>query len=303
MTLKHYLSVADFDLATHEALIDRAMALRTAHAAGQHEATLKGKTLAMLFEQASTRTRVAFEAGMAQLGGHAIFLAARDTQLGRGELVEDAARGLSEMVDVAMIRTPDQTKIDNFAEAATIPVINAMSSREHPCQVLADMQTYYSHRGPIQGKRVAFIGDGFNMCQSYVIASHVYQFDLAVACPRGFEPNAEWLRRYGDRTTLGHDPEAAVENADLVVTDVWSSMGHEDQQLLRLRRFQGFQVNQRLLDRAKAEVLFMHCLPAHRGEEISEDLLEDPRSVAFEEAGNRLHSQKALLEYLLKDAR
>ena len=303
MTLKHYLSVADFDLATHEALIDRAMAHRTAHVAGQHEATLKGKTLAMLFEQASTRTRVAFEAGMAQLGGHAIFLSARDTQLGRGELVEDAARVLSEMVDVAMIRTPDQTKIDNFAEAATIPVINAMSSREHPCQVLADMQTYYSHRGPIQGKRVAFIGDGFNMCQSYVIASHVYQFDLTVACPRGFEPNAEWLQRYGDRTTLGHDPEAAVANADLVVTDVWSSMGHEDQQLLRLRRFQGFQVNQRLLDHAKDDVLFMHCLPAHRGEEISEDLLEDPRSVAFEEAGNRLHSQKALLEYLLKDAR
>ncbi|MEE4360030.1 MAG: ornithine carbamoyltransferase [Pseudomonadales bacterium] len=299
MTLRHFLSLDDLDLQTFEQIIDRAIALKDLQRRGVPHATLQGRTLAMLFEQPSTRTRVAFETGMTQLGGHALFLTAADTQLGRGELVEDAARVLSQMVDVVMIRTPDQTKIEAFAGAATVPVINAMSSIQHPCQILADMQTFYEHRGPISGRKVAFIGDGFNMCKSYVIASHVFDFDLRVACPRGFEPDAEWVRRYGARVDVGNDPRAAVEGADLVVTDVWASMGYEDQQLLRLRRFQGFQVNQALLDHARDDVLFMHCLPAHRGEEISEDLLEDPRAVVFDEAGNRLHSQKALLEFLL----
>jgi ornithine carbamoyltransferase len=242
---------------------------------------------------------VAFEAGMSQMGGHALFLSEADTQLGRGELVEDAARVLSEMVDVVMIRTPDQEKIEAFATASSIPGINALSSTQHPCQVLADMQTFYELRGPIPGKKVAFVGDGHNMCQSYLIASQVFGFDLAVATPEGFEPRAELVDRFGSRTTLLRDPHEAVDGADLVVTDVWASMGHEDQQLLRFRRFQGFQVDQKLLDGARDDVLFMHCLPAHRGQEISEDLLEDPRAVVWQEAGNRLHSQKALLEFVL----
>jgi ornithine carbamoyltransferase len=299
MTLRHFLAIDDFDLATWEQVIARGIELKAMLRRGERHEPMTGRTLAMLFEQPSTRTRVAFEAGMSQMGGHALFLTAADTQLGRGELVDDAARVLSEMVDAVMIRTPDQDKIDAFAGAARIPVINAMSSIQHPCQILADMQTFYERNGPITGRRVAFVGDGHNMCQSYIMASKVFGFDLTVACPEGFEPRADVLESHGERTTLIHDPLAAVEGADLVVTDVWASMGHEDQQLLRMRRFQGFQVNQAMLDRASDEVLFMHCLPAHRGQEISEDLLEDPRAVVWDEAGNRLHSQKALLEFLM----
>ena len=299
MNPTHYLSIDDFELATFEKLIERAIELKAMLRAGLAHQPMVGRTLAMIFEQPSTRTRVAFEAGMSQMGGHALFLSEADTQLGRGELVEDAARVLSEMVDVVMIRTPDQEKIEAFATASTIPVINAMSSTQHPCQVLADMQTFYELRGPIPGRKVAFVGDGHNLCQSYLIASKVFGFDLAIATPEGFEPKAELVERYGSRTTLLHDPKEAVEDADLVVTDVWASMGHEDQQLLRFRRFQGFQVDQELLDGARDDVLFMHCLPAHRGQEISEDLLEDPRAVVWQEAGNRLHSQKALLEFVL----
>jgi ornithine carbamoyltransferase len=299
MSVRHYLSIDDFDLPTFERIIARATELKAMLRRGDRHEPMKGRTLAMLFEQPSTRTRVAFEAGMSQMGGHALFLTQAETQLGRGELVDDAARVLSEMVDAVMIRTPDQEKIDAFAGASSVPVINAMSSIQHPCQVLADMQTFYEHRGPIPGATVAFVGDGHNMCQSYLIASKVFGFDLRIACPPGFEPDPGLIERYGANVTIGDDPEAAVEDADLVVTDVWASMGHEDQQLLRMRRFQGFQVDQALLDRAKDEVLFMHCLPAHRGQEISEDLLEDARAVVWDEAGNRLHSQKALLEHLV----
>ncbi len=299
MNPRHYLSIDDFDLPTFERLIERAIELKQMLRSGTPYQPLVGRTLAMIFEQPSTRTRVAFEAGMSQLGGHALFLSEADTQLGRGELVEDAARVLSEMVDVVMIRTPDQEKIEAFAHAASIPVINAMSSIQHPCQMLADMQTYYELRGPIGGRKVAFVGDGHNMCQSYLIASEVFGYELAIATPEGFEPKPELIEQYGTHTSLTNDPNEAVAGADLVITDVWASMGHEDQQLLRFRRFQGFQVDQRLLDLAHGDVLFMHCLPAHRSQEISEDLLEDPRAVVWQEAGNRLHSQKALLEFLL----
>lgn len=299
MTVRHFLSLDDFPLAIHEQLLARASELKQMQRRGVCHEPLRGRTLAMIFEQPSTRTRVAFEAGMTQLGGHALFLSEQDTQLGRGELVDDAARVLSEMVDVVMIRTPDQRKINTFAGAASIPVINAMSSIQHPCQILADMQTFYDHKGAIRDAKVAFVGDGYNMCKSYIIASHVFQFDLVVATPEGFQPDAGWLERYGQRTQLTRDPISAVSDADLVVTDVWSSMGHEAEQLQRLRAFQGYQITGELLDRAADDVLFMHCLPAKRGQEIAQDLLEDPRSVVFEEAGNRLHSQKALLEFLL----
>ena len=299
MKPRHYLSIDDLDLATFEQLIERAIELKAMLRERRPHQPMLGRTLAMIFEQPSTRTRVAFEAGMSQMGGHALFLSEADTQLGRGELVEDAARVLSEMVDAVMIRTPDQEKIEAFAQAATIPVVNAMSSTQHPCQILADMQTFYELRGPIPGKKVAFVGDGHNMCQSYLIASEVFGYELVVATPEGFEPDAGLLDRHGSRATVVRDPREAVADADLVVTDVWASMGHEDQQLLRFRRFQGFQVDEALLDRARDDVLFMHCLPAHRGQEISEALLEDPRAVVWQEAGNRLHSQKALLEFLL----
>lgn len=299
MTVRHFISLDDFDLATHERLLARASELKQMQRRGLRYEPLRGRTLAMIFEQPSTRTRVAFETGMTQLGGHALFLSEQDTQLGRGELVDDAARVLAEMVDVVMIRTPDQGKIDLYAGASSIPVINAMSSVQHPCQILADMQTYWDHRGSIRDAKVAFVGDGFNMCKSYIIASHVYQFDLTVATPERYRPNSDWVARYGSRTKLVADPAEAVRDADLVVTDVWSSMGHEGEQLMRLRAFQGYQITRELLDLASKDVLFMHCLPAKRGQEIAEDLLEDPRSVVFEEAGNRLHSQKALLELLL----
>jgi len=299
MSARHFLTLTDFDRDTFERVLARAVELKRMTRQGLLYEPLRGRTLAMIFELPSTRTRVAFETGMTQLGGHALFLSPQDTQLGRGEPVADTARVLASMVDAVMIRAPDHAKIIAFAEASTVPVINAMSTAEHPCQVLADLQTYRERHGGIGGRRVAFVGDGHNMCQSYVIASHVFGFDLEVACPEGFEPDPGYLERFGARTRVGHDPQDAVRDAHLVVTDVWSSMGQEGERAARVASFDGFRVDARLLDRARDDVLFLHCLPAHRGEEVSEDVLDDPRSGAWEAAENRLHSQKALLELLL----
>jgi ornithine carbamoyltransferase len=257
-----------------------------------------GKTGALILEMSSTRTRVGFQAGFSQLGGNALFLNATDTQIGRGEPIEDLARVLSEMVHVVMIRTLEQSHIEQLAKFASIPVINAMSSLLHPCQLLADMQTFEELRGPINGATVAFIGDGYNMCHSYINAARQWDFNLKIASPEGFLPNPEILASTNN-AQLVDSPAEAVAQADLVVTDVWSSMGHEGQETDRRSIFADYQVNENLLDQANKDVLFMHCLPAHRGEEVSETLLDDKRSVVFHEAGNRLHSQKALLEFLL----
>ena len=298
MAKRDFLSLLDFTSDELKYVVNRAKAFRKMHAAGEVHQPLVGKTGALILQLSSTRTRVAFEAGFAQMGAHAIFLGSADTQIGRGEPIEDLARVLSEMVDIAMIRTLDQEAMERLAEYATIPVINAMSSLLHPCQLLADIQAFEEHRGSIEGKTVTFLGDGYNMCHSYINAAKQWGFNLRIACPDSHQPNTDILASCATAERV-LDPREAVEGAHLVVTDVWSSMGHEGQEADRRGTFGPYQVNEALLDLADPEVLFMHCLPAHRGEEVSETLLDDPRSVVFHEAGNRLHTQKALVEFLL----
>ena len=288
----------DFSRGDLEQIIERASELKRLHESGIQHRPLDGKTMAMIFELKSTRTRVAFETGMHQLGGHAIFLRPDETQLGRGEPIEDTAHVLSSLVDIVMLRVRDHADISRFAAASSVPVINGMSDRFHPCQLLADMQTFVERRGSIRDQSVAFIGDGYNMCNSYILASSQFDFDLAISTPTEFRPDEDIIDD-NNRARWVATPEEAVSGANLVVTDVWSSMGRENERSERREAFRGFQVNADLLDNADANALFMHCLPAHRGEEISDDLLDDPRSVVWEEAGNRLHSQKALLEFML----
>ncbi|MAV75737.1 MAG: ornithine carbamoyltransferase [Cellvibrionales bacterium] len=296
MATRHFLSLLDFSPSQLQTVIQRAIELKKKPI----NQKLYGKVLSMVFEKASTRTRISFEAGMAQMGGSAIFLSPRDTQLGRGEPIEDSARVISSMTDIVMIRTFAHETIETFAKYSSVPVINALTDTLHPCQLLADMQTFYDKRGSIQGKKVAWVGDGNNMCQSYINAAKQFDFELSIACPKGFEPDAAMLTANSDRVTVLDDPQTAVANADLVVTDVWASMGQEDQQEKRLSQFAPYQVNHKLMEAAAKNVLFMHCLPAHRGEEVSAELLEDSKySVVWDEAENRLHAQKALIEFLL----
>lgn len=297
--MRHFLTLMDLSQNELYWVIQRAIELKHMRRCGDVYEPLKNRVLGMIFEKSSTRTRVSFEAGMAQLGGSAIFLSPRDTQLGRGEPIEDSARVLSSMVDVVMIRTFDHEHVERFAEFSSVPVINALTDDFHPCQLLADMQTFIEHRGSIQGKTVAWVGDGNNMCQSYINAAKQFDFQLRIATPAGFEPNPDLVAQHRDRVTVLTDPREAVRGAHLVATDVWASMGQEDEQEQRQRRFQAYQVNEALLDLASPDVLFMHCLPAHRGEEVSHTLLDDPRAVVWDEAENRLHAQKALLEFLL----
>lgn len=279
-------------------LVARAQVMKAEHREGRRYQPLQGRTLAMIFEQNSTRTRVGFEAGMSQLGGHAIVLTAGDTQIGRGEPIEDTARVLSSMVDAVVIRSRNHDDVRRFAAAADVPVINAMTARSHPCQLLADVQTFEELRGPIRGRQVAFVGDGYNMCNTYIDAAHQWGFELKIACPAGYRPDSRLLAG-SNQVSLVETAREAVAGADLVVTDVWSSMGHEAEVERRRQAFAPFQVNESLLDLAGPEVLFMHCLPAHRGEEVNATVLDDPRSAVWAEAENRLHSQKALLEFLL----
>jgi ornithine carbamoyltransferase len=236
---------------------------------------------------------------MAQLGGHAMFLSANDTQLGRGEPIEDTARVISSMVDLVMIRTFGHDIVERFAAHSRVPVINALTDDYHPCQLLADMQTYIEHRGSIAGRRVCWIGDGNNMCQSYINAARQFDFELAIACPPGYEPDAGLVAANRDRVQLVHDPRAAAAGAHLLATDVWASMGQESEQRKRARQFAPYQLNGELLALAASDALYLHCLPAHRGEEISAELMDAPDSVIWDEAENRLHAQKALMETLL----
>ncbi len=298
---RHFLSLLDFSPEELGSVVDRGIELKRLHHEGVLYEPLKNRTLAMIFQLSSTRTRVAFEAGMQQLGGHAIFLSPDDTQLGRGEPIEDTARVLSGMVDVVMIRTTKHADIEAFAAASSVPVINAMSSRFHPCQLLADVQTFVERRGEIAGREVAFIGDGYNMCNSYINAARQFGFNLRIASPEGFQPDPQ-LVASSNNVQLVDSPAEAARGADLVVTDVWSSMGHEQEQARRREAFSGYQVDAAMLDLANDDALLMHCLPAHRGQEVSETIMDDPRSAIWQEAGNRLHSQKALLEFLLLTA-
>lgn len=299
MSARHFLTLLDLSPTELEHVISHAITLKRDHHDGKIIEPLKNKVLGMIFEKSSTRTRVSFEAGMTQLGGNAIFLSPRDTQLGRGEPIEDSARVLSRMVDAVMIRTFSHSTVERFAEYASVPVINALTDAYHPCQLLADVQTFVEHRGSPQGKTVAWIGDGNNMCHSYINAARQWDFELQIACPEGFEPDADLIAANKGRIKVTNDPQKAVQGADWVATDVWASMGQEDEQSARLKKFAGFQVNHELMDHANSDAVFMHCLPAHRGEEVSQALFEDSsKSIVWDEAENRLHAQKALLIFL-----
>jgi ornithine carbamoyltransferase len=297
--VRHFLTLLDLSPQEASTLLERARELKQMLRAGERYEPLRNCILAMIFEKSSTRTRVSFEAGMAQFGGHAIFLSPRDTQLGRGEPIEDNARVLSRMVDGVMIRTFEHDIIERFACHSQVPVINGLTDRFHPCQLLADMMTYLEHRQEIRGSTVAWIGDGNNMCNSYINASRTFDFQLRIACPAGFEPDAEVLASASDHCELISDPRAAAASADLVVTDVWASMGQEDEQRHRQQAFAHFQVNDAIMKPAAPDAIFMHCLPAHRGEEVAPSVIDGPQSVVWDEAENRLHAQKALLEFLL----
>ena len=302
MTIRHFLTLLDLSPEEHRALIARAVELKAIQASGRLHEPLKHRMLSMVFEKSSTRTRMSFEVGMAQLGGHAIYLSPRDTQIGRGEPIEDSARVLSRMSDVIMVRTFEHSKIERFAAYSEVPVINALTDMYHPCQLLADMQTYVEKRGSIQGKSVAWIGDGNNMCHSYINAARQYDFELRIAAPQGYTPDAQILAAAGDHATLLSNPLEAAAGANLVVTDVWASMGQEDEQARRALAFADYQVTAGTMAAASPDALFMHCLPAHRGEEVSAGVIDGPQSVVWDEAENRLHAQKALLEFLLAPA-
>jgi ornithine carbamoyltransferase len=299
MNAKNFLTLLDLTPEQLGGLIRRAIELKAMNRAGEHFEPFRHRVLAMVFEKSSTRTRMSFEVGMAQLGGHAIFLSPRDTQLGRGEAIEDTARVLSRMSDVIMIRTFEHEKIERFAAYSEVPVINALTDLYHPCQLLADMQTWHEHRGDIRGKTVAWIGDGNNMCHSYINAARQFDFTLNIACPDGYAPDPQILAAGGAHAVIKDSAVAAAEGADLVVTDVWASMGQEDEQARRVKAFADYQVNAEIMRAAAADALFMHCLPAHRGEEVAAEVIDGAQSVVWDEAENRLHAQKALLEILL----
>jgi len=299
MDVRHFLTLNDLSSAELRKLIQRAIELKEMLHRGEIHEPMKNRVLGMVFEKSSTRTRVSFETGMAQFGGHAIFLSPRDTQLGRGEPIEDSAKVLSRMVDMIMIRTYEHEKIERFAEHSRVPVINALTDMYHPCQLLADIQTYHEHRGDISGKTVAWIGDGNNMCHSYINAAMQFDFTLKIACPEGYDPSNTLLDSASGCVTLTRDPVEASTNADLIVTDVWASMGQEEEQERRTRAFANYQITAEIMSRANRDALFMHCLPAHRGEEVSADVIDGPQSVVWDEAENRLHSQKALMELLI----
>jgi ornithine carbamoyltransferase len=296
---RHFLTLLDLSTAELSWVINRAIELKQIRNQGELYEPFRNRVLGMIFEKSSTRTRVSFEAGMAQLGGHAIFLSSRDTQLGRGEPIEDSSRVISSMVDIVMIRTFSHALVEEFAAHSKVPVINALTDDHHPCQLLADVQTFVEHRGSIKGKTVTWIGDGNNMCHSFINAAKQFDFKLNVACPDGYLPNAQLMANNADRVQLIQDPKDAVVGSHLIVTDTWASMGQEGEKKAREAAFADYQVNPALMDLAQPDALFMHCLPAYRGLEISHDMFSDPRSVVYDEAENRLHAQKALMEFLL----
>ncbi|MEE9339909.1 MAG: ornithine carbamoyltransferase [Methylococcaceae bacterium] len=297
MELRHFISLLDLSSKELRSIINRAIVLKN-HRNPDFQ-PLKGQVLAMIFEKSSTRTRISFETGMAHFGGSALFLSSRDTQLGRGEPLEDSAKVISSMVDCIMIRTFSHKTVTTFAEHSSVPVINGLTDLLHPCQLLADMQTYFEHRGDIEGKTVTWVGDGNNMCHSYINAAHILDFKLNIACPIGYEPNRVIVDAAGDRIKVFHSLEQAAKNSDLLVTDVWASMGQEEEQKKREVAFKSFQVSSAIMNLAHKSALFMHCLPAHRGEEVTAEVIDGSQSVVFDAAENRLHAQKALLEFLL----
>jgi len=300
--VRHFLTLLDITPEESRGLLHRATELKAMQKSGEVHHTLAGKTLGMIFDKASTRTRISFEVGMYQLGGHALFLHSGTTQLGRGEPVEDSARVLSRMVDIVMIRTFGHEIVQRFAANSSVPVINALTDLTHPCQILADIFTFEEHRGDIRDKTVAWIGDGNNMTHSWINGAVAFGYKLKIACPSAYAPDEELLqaaRDLGADVTISPNPLEAAHDADLITTDVWASMGQEDEQAERERAFVGYQVDDRVMAHANPDALFMHCLPAHRGEEVAAGVIDGPQSVVWDEAENRLHVQKALLEFLL----
>jgi ornithine carbamoyltransferase len=297
--VRHFLSLLDLSADELNGLLNRAAELKQLQRNKQDHTTLKNLVLAMIFEKSSTRTRVSFEAGMSQLGGSALFLSPRDTQLGRGEPIEDTARVLSSMVDIIMVRTFEHEKLTTLAQYSSVPVINGLTDLEHPCQLLADLQTWFERHDSIQGATVTWVGDGNNMCHSWIHAAQLLDFKLNITCPEGYDPDKDIMHAAGAHAEVIRDPVAACTHSNLLVTDVWASMGQEDEQDDRVSVFEPYQVNQELMAAADNNALFMHCLPAHRGEEVTADVIDGPQSVVWNEAENRLHSQKALLEFLL----
>ncbi|ATX83071.1 ornithine carbamoyltransferase [Mariprofundus ferrinatatus] len=301
--MRHFLTLLDVSPEEARYILKRAAKIKRKLKAGKATHSLEGKTLGMVFDKASTRTRVSFETGMYQLGGHALFLHSGTTQLGRGEPIEDSARVLSSMVDCVMIRTYGHDIVQKFAEYSKVPVINGLTDLTHPCQILADVFTYEEQRGSIEGKTVAWIGDGNNMAHSWINGAVSFGYHLKIASPEGYRPDAKLLEAacaLGANVTLTDDPIAAADGADLVTTDVWASMGQEEEQAEREQAFVGFQVDDRVMAHANSDALFMHCLPAHRGEEVSASVIDGPQSVVWSEAENRLHAQKGLLDFLLR---
>jgi len=300
MDLRHYLQFKDLSLDEYEHLFARTRWIKDRFKRYERYWPLEDRTLAMIFEKQSTRTRLSFEAGMHQLGGAAIFLSTRDSQLGRGEPVEDAAQVISRMCDIVMIRTFEQDTLARFAGHSRVPVINGLTNEYHPCQILADIYTFIEQRGSIRGKTVAWIGDSNNVCNTWLQAAEVFDFNVHVSTPPGYEVEPERAGLYGtDHYEEFRDPMQAARGADLVTTDVWTSMGMESEDAARKRDFQDWQVDGEMMQVAKKDALFMHCLPAHRGEEVAAEVIDGPHSVVWDEAENRLHAQKALLEFLL----
>ncbi len=300
MQIRHYLQFNDFTRDEYEHLFARTRWIKERFKQYERYWPLEDRTLVMIFEKQSTRTRLSFEAGMHQLGGAAIYLNTRDSQLGRGEPVEDAAQVISRMCDLVMIRTFEQDIVDRFAAHSRVPVINGLTNEYHPCQIMADIYTFIEHRGDIKGRTVAWIGDSNNVCNTWLQAAEVFDFNVRVSTPPGYEIEPERAGLYG----TGHyqefsDPMEAVRGADLVTTDVWTSMGFEAENEERKRAFEDWQVDSEMMRAAKKDAVFMHCLPAHRGEEVAADVIDGPQSVVWDEAENRLHTQKALMEFLV----
>jgi len=300
---KDFLSVYDLTRKDFDRIFSHAATLKAMLKDGIIYQPLAGKTLGMIFDKSSTRTRLSFEAGMYQLGGLAIYLNSRDTQLGRGETIADTARIVSRYLDAVMIRTFAQESVEEFARHATIPIINGLTDLMHPCQIVSDLFTIVEKKGTYEGLKIAYVGDGNNVANSWIDAAAKLPFKLALACPKGYDPDARILERGRKKAPKGvslfRDPIQAVKNADVVYTDVWASMGQEAEQEARAKVFEGYQVNRNLMQHAKPDAIVMHCLPAHRGEEISAEILDGPRSVVWDEAENRLHVQKAILEILM----
>ena len=301
---KDFLALSQFSKAELDAIFVLTKELKQQQKSGVEHHLLKGKTLAMIFEKSSTRTRISFEVGMYQLGGHPLFISGKDSQMGRGEPIKDSARVIARYCDGVMIRTFAQETVEVFARYADIPIINGLTDMHHPCQIMADVFTVIEHKGGYQGLKFAWIGDGNNMANSWIEAAAIFGFDLTLACPEGYDPDPrvlEWARaRAVSKIVVTRDPKEAARGADVLNTDVWASMGQEEEQKIREKAFAGYQLNEELLDLAQGNAMVLHCLPAHRGEEISDDVIEGPHSAVWDEAENRLHVQKAIMATLMK---